>query len=45
LPSHDQTTPERLADCLDLKFLRDHAFGDDVDERSQRRRSSGLLVR
>jgi SnoaL-like domain len=37
LLSHDQTTPERLVDCLDLKFLRDHAFGDDVDERSQRR--------
>jgi hypothetical protein len=37
LPSHDQTSPESLVDGLNLELRGDHAFGDDVDERSDRR--------
>jgi hypothetical protein len=41
LPSHDQTAPECLIDGLDLEVGGDHAFGNDVNERSERRRHAG----
>jgi len=36
LPSHDQTAPERLGNGLDLELRGDYAFGDDVDQCSER---------
>jgi hypothetical protein len=35
LPSHDQTAPKRLVNGLNLELRRDHAFGDDVNQRSE----------
>ena len=37
MPPHDQTAPDRLVDGLDLELRGNHAFGDAVNQRSERR--------
>ena len=37
LPSHDQTAPKGLVNSLNLELRGNHAFGNDVDQRSDRR--------